>query len=67
MPKCPACNSTGYDTLSEAIPCAACEGAGILMGGPCPECSGSGAIQVDSNLVCGFCQGSGEVNFDPRD
>jgi DnaJ-class molecular chaperone len=55
----------GYETWSEEIPCAACDGTGNLLGGTCIECRGDGIIHADSHVVCELCQGTGEVSANP--
>jgi DnaJ-class molecular chaperone len=65
MADCPACDAKGFETWSDEIPCAACDGTGNLMGGPCPECKGGGRIQADTHIVCEFCHGAGQVLVDP--
>ena len=62
MPKCPDCDGIGYETLTDEILCAACDGSGAVLGARCIDCCGRGSIETSSNVVCECCHGKGEVS-----
>ena len=66
MPTCPACDGTGFETWTEEIPCAACNGEGNLLGTTCGVCDGRGTLKSDSVVICEICKGTGEVHSASR-
>jgi DnaJ-class molecular chaperone len=61
MPKCPACNATGFESWTDELPCAACAGEGSLLGAACVVCDGRGVLKSDTVFICEVCKGVGEV------
>ena len=64
MTTCPVCDGTGFETLTDEIPCAACSGEGNLLGTTCVVCDGRGTLKSDSVVICEICKGTGEIHSD---
>jgi len=52
---CTICKGTGYISVTEVTPCAACDGTGKVIGSVCFYCHGTGTQIIDARAFCPLC------------
>jgi DnaJ-class molecular chaperone len=55
--QCSKCDGAGVIDEEDSIPCAACDGTGMIMNSPCACCDGSGWQRVMIKAICPDCLG----------